>query len=108
MSSKRDVNSDQPRRIYLSTLNRIDKHLQSRPREFKKSKRQVKGDFNKFLETLINVYEDLQAAPAIYILNGVIYDNAMDARGEAIKISVKTKKPVKWPDVYVYIGPDEA
>lgn len=109
---ERRPETDIPRRIYASTIKRIDKHLEYRPRMLKKSKqmgtkKHVKGDFNKFLELLIDTYEHLLAAPAIYVLNGVIYEDATEARGEAIKISVKTKKPVKWPEVYIHIGEDE-
>lgn len=108
--SKRDTSSDVPRRIYASTIKRIDKHLQNRPRVFKKSKRKdikdIKGNFNEFLEVLINTYEELQKAPAIYVYKNEIFHDAQEARGKAILDSVKSKKEVKWPDVYVFVGED--
>lgn len=105
--SKRDTSTDVPRRIYLSTIERIDKHLKSQPREFKKSKRKgVKGDFNKFLITMLDAYEWLQSTKVIYMLDGIVYNDPMEARGQAIKKAVKTRKPVSWPDVYAFIGED--
>lgn len=104
---KRDPNTDVPRRIYLSTIERIDKHLKTQPREFKKSKRKgVKGDFNKFLVTMLDAYEWLQSTKVIYMLDGVVYEDALEARGQAIKKAVKSKKEVVWPDVYAFIGED--
>lgn len=120
--NKREPASDVPRRIYVSTIKRIDKYLEYRPRPLKKgkqmgTKKHIKGDFNVFLEHLIDVYDRLeeayiyakknQVSSTVYVVNGKVYDDAMDARGAAIQLSVKSKNPVKWPDVYVYIGSDE-
>ncbi len=108
--SKRDPNSDQPRRIWLRTIERIDKHLLKRPREVTKKNyksKSIKGDFNKFIEHLLDTYEELQKAPAYYLYGGVIYEDASEARGKAIIDSVKNKKPAIPPTIMIAIGEDE-
>lgn len=104
--SKRDPSTDVPRRIHASLIARIDKHLESRPRNYKKQmkRKAVKGYFNEFLEFLLDSYEAMESAPRKYVNQS--FDSLEEARGDAILRSVKTKEPVKWPDVVVVVGKD--
>jgi hypothetical protein len=105
----RDPKEDIPRRIYKSTIERIDKHLESAPVEKRRvykrgDKKLVKADFNAFLVMVLDFYESMLNTPKLYAVN--VFDSAEEARGEAIKQSVKTKEPVKWPKVVIEVGED--
>jgi len=103
--SKRETKSDIPRRIYKTTIERINKHLEAKPRKVKQgSKEFVKGDFNKFLEVLLDTYEGLQDAPRKYINES--FDSLEDARGDAIMRSMKSKQEIRWPKIVVEVGED--
>lgn len=106
----RDPKTDVPRRIYKSTLERIDKHLESAPVEKKRAynkggRKEVKADFNQFLEMILDFYESMLKAPKLYAPK--TFENLEDARGEAIRESVRTKQPVQWPKVVIEVGDDE-
>jgi hypothetical protein len=106
--SKRDPKEDIPRRIYKTTIERINKHLVKHPRETKKPstrKGENKGDFNKFLEMLLDNYESIQSAEIFYATT--LHRDPSEARGEAIQQSVKLKKPVEWPKMVIVVGSDE-
>lgn len=103
--AKRDVKTDIPRRVYKSTIDRINKHLEAKPRKVKQGAKEfVKGDFNKFLELLLDTYEGLQNAPRKYVNES--FDSLEDARGDAIMRSMKTKQEIKWPKIMVEVGED--
>lgn len=106
----RDPKTDVPRRVYRSTIDRIDAHLQSAPvdkkRTFNKGgRKEVKADFNQFLEMILDFYESMLKAPKLYASK--TFENLEDARGEAIRESVRTKQPVQWPKVVIEVGDDE-
>ena len=105
--SKRDVKSDIPRRIYKSTIERINKHLESRTKVTKKEKKIVKGDFNEFLEMLLDVYEGMGTAPAFYVNAHNMHEDASDARGESIMQAKMSGKPVEWPKMVIIMGEDD-
>jgi len=104
--SKRDPSTDVPRRIYASTIERIDSHLEKRPRNYKKNikRKVVKGYFNEFLVFLLDYYEATESAPRKFVTQ--TFETLEEARGDAILKSVKTKEPVKWPEVVVVVGKD--
>lgn len=103
---KREPATDVPRRIYRSTIERIDKHLADFPKEVKRGKsKSVKGDFNKFLVLLLDTYENLQNAKPFYAID--LYEDISEARGEAIARSVRIEKPVEWPKIVVVMGEDQ-
>lgn len=104
--SKRNPNTDIPRRIYKSTIDRIDKHLETRQRPVKAGVRKsVKGDFNKFLILVLDTYEHLLNAKAYYATT--LHEDVSEARGEAILISKRAKEDVKWPKQVIILGEDE-
>lgn len=106
MSKRRDTKTDVPRRIYRSTLDRIEKHLNVRKRPVKAGVRNfVKGDFNQFLILLVDTYEHLLNAKAYYATT--LHEDVSEARGEAILISRKSNEPVKWPKAVIILGEDE-
>lgn len=106
MSKRRDTKTDVPRRIYRSTLDRIEKHLNVRQRPVKAGVRKaVKGDFNQFLILLVDTYEHLLNAKAYYATK--LHEDVSEARGEAILISKKSKEPVLWPKQVIILGDDE-
>lgn len=103
---KRDTRTDIPRRIYKTTIERMDKHLDARSRTTRTGiKRQVKGDFNKFLILLIDFFEGMQDAEVFYATK--LYKDPSEARGEAILQAVKSKTPVEFPKMVVIMGDDE-
>lgn len=105
-TAERDVKLDVPRRIYRSTIERIDKHLVDRSRPAKMNKKNfIKADFNKFLITMLDTYEYLQTVKTYFALE--LFDDIESARGEAIKKSVKTKSKPIAPTEVLIIGPDE-
>jgi hypothetical protein len=105
MSEKRNPRTDIPRRIYKSTIERIDKHLESFPRKTKTSTRgYIKANFNQFLEFLLDTYEGVQKAEKVYVVDG--FNNLEEARGKAIEKAVASKKPVKWPIIAIEVGKD--
>lgn len=106
--SKRDVRSDIPRRIYKSTIDRINEHLKSRTKITKKDKRIIKGDFNEFLEMLLDVYEGMGKAQMFYVNAHHMHseDKVSEARGEAIVHAKTVKKPVEWPKMVIIMGED--
>lgn len=89
--SKRDPASDVPRRIYRSTIDRIEKHIKFEKVE-NGNRKKVKKDFNKFLELLIDTYETLQTAPLYY--TNELFDDVESARGSAILKATKAKIPL--------------
>lgn len=89
--NKRDPASDIPRRIYKSTIDRIEKHTKLERVENGKRKK-VKKDFNKFLELLIDTYENLQSAQLFYV--NELFDDVESARGSAILKATKAKIPL--------------
>jgi len=102
---KRDTKTDVPRRIYHSTLSRIDKHLEANPKPTKTGvKRFVKADFNKFLLQLLDFYELFQVAELSYATK--VHTDLAEARGEAIMTSAKSGKPVEWPQIVIRLGVD--
>lgn len=103
--SKRDVKTDIPRRIYKSTVDRIDKHLEGRMRPAKTKRKMVKMDFNLFLIELLNVYEELKTTP-IYYANEVFEDPA-EARGAEIVKAAKEKRKPKPAVMVISIGEDD-
>ena len=106
MAKRRETKSDVPRRVYKSTLERINKHLEVRQRPVKAGVRKsVKGDFNEFLILLVDTYEHLLNAKAYYATT--LHEDVSEARGEAILISRKSKEPVKWPKAVIVLGDDE-
>lgn len=105
MSKRRNVKEDIPRRIYKETINRIEKHLQVRKRPGVTVKKEIKGDFNKFLILMLDTYEHLLNAKAYYATT--LHEDVSEARGEAILISKKTNSQVKWPRSVIVLGEDE-
>lgn len=104
--SKRNPHTDIPRRIYKTTIDRIDKHLETRQRTVKSGiRKSVKGDFNKFLILMLDTYEHLLNAKAYY--SNTLHEDISEARGEAILISKKYKSLVKWPKAVIILGDDE-
>ena len=104
--AKRNPIEDVPRRIYKETIKRIDKHLEASPRAVESGKRKIiKGNFNKFLELLLDSYEGIQNAKILYV--NKLYEDVSEARGEAISYAVKTKQPVKFPTAVIIVGKDE-
>lgn len=104
--SKRNPAEDVPRRIYKSTIARIDKHLETRQRPVKAGVRKsVKGDFNKFLILVLDTYEHLLNAKAYYATT--LHEDVSEARGEAILISKRSKETVAWPKQVIILGEDE-
>ncbi len=108
--SKRIASEDIPRRIYKSTIERIDAHLnqriEARPRRTKPGlKKPVKMDFNLFLVELLNVYEELKTVP-IYYVNEVFEDPA-EARGAEILQAAKEKRKPKAAKQMILVGEDE-
>ncbi len=99
---KRLPETDIPRRIYKSTIDRIDKHLNDRPRKMIGKRKAIKGDFNKFLESMLNVYEEVQIAKTHYALK--LYADIEEARGVAIMEAAKAKKPLSLPVEVLVIG----
>lgn len=105
MGKKRPgIVDDIPRRIYKSTIDRIDPYLIKDGKTSKNGKKFVKADFNKFLEMLIDTYEALQMTPKQYALK--LYESAEEARGEAIREAARTKKKTEWPKIVVEMGRD--
>lgn len=108
--NKRNPKEDVPRRVYRSTIDRIDKHLDFAPVGKKRTynrggRKEVKADFNQFLEMLLDFYESMLKTPKLYAPK--VFENLEDARGEAIRESVRTKQPVQWPKVVIEVGDDE-
>jgi len=103
--SKRDPSTDIPRRIYKSTVERIDTHLKSQPRDGVTVKKKIKKDFNKFLIELLNLYEELQKAE-IYYVNEVFLDPA-EARGAEVVDAARQKRKVNKPLMMLKVGEDE-
>jgi hypothetical protein len=107
MSTKtRDVSTDVPRRIYRSTIDRMDRHLKDVAKRDKSKRKKVKADFNQFLITLLDTYEYLQTVKTKFAIE--LFDDIEAARGEAIKQSVKMKKKIKPPIEVLIVGEDEA
>jgi hypothetical protein len=104
MTNKRDPITDVPRRIYKSTIDRIDRHLDARATH-KGGKKAIKGNFNKFLLDVLNFYEEFQNTPIYYVNN--YYLDPSEARGEALMIATKTKQPMKPPMMMVMVGEDD-
>ncbi len=88
---KRSPQTDVPRRIYRSTIDRIEKHISIEKTENGKRKK-VKKDFNKFLELLIDTYENLQNTPLAYA--NELFDDVESARGSAVLKATKAKIPL--------------
>ena len=105
MGKRNSKEDDIPRRIYKSTIDRIDKHLNYRKRPGVTVKREIKGDFNKFLILLIDTYEHLLDAKAYYA--NTLHEDVSEARGEAILLSKKTGTQVKWPKQVLILGEDD-
>lgn len=104
--SKRNPNTDIPRRIYKSTIDRIDKHLNVRKRPIKSGvRKEIKGDFNEFLILMLDTYEHLLNAKAYYATQ--MFEDVSEARGEAILTAKKSKSDVKWPQQVIILGDDE-
>lgn len=108
MSDKRQVDTDIPRRIYKSTIDRINKILNDRPRGIAKKTgrpKAVKYDFNLFLIELLNVYEELKTAPVYYVND--FYEDPAEARGVAVQRAVRNKHSMVKPTMVVVIGEDD-
>lgn len=103
--SRRIVKEDIPRRIYKETIDRIEKHLQIRKRPGVTVKKEIKGDFNKFLILMLDTYEHLLNAKAYY--STVLFEDVSEARGEAILTAKKSRTDVKWPQQVIILGEDE-
>lgn len=104
--SKRLVHTDIPRRIYKTTIDRINEHLKTRTKVTKKDKRIIKGDFNEFLEMLLDVYEGMGSAKAYYVNAHNMHEDPSDARGEAIMFAKKNAQEVSWPKMVIIMGDD--
>lgn len=102
---QRDTSTDIPRRIYKTTIERMDKHLEARPQKTKKSKKMIKGNFNKFLITLLDLYEEFQSAKVFYA--NTLYADLEEARGAAISQAAKAKQKIKPPVSVLIVGEDE-
>ncbi len=105
---KRNTEEDVPRRIYKSTIDRINKILDERPKGItKKDKkpRKVRYDFNRFLIELLNLHDELKTARVFYVND--FYEDAAEARGVAIQRAVRNKQPMVKPTMVVVIGEDE-
>lgn len=88
--NKRNPQSDVPRRVYRSTIDRIDKHIKFERMENGKRK-QVKKDFNKFLELILDTYENLLTAKAYYAIE--LFEEVEEARGQAALKAIREKIP---------------
>jgi hypothetical protein len=103
--SKRDPQTDIPRRIYKSTIDRIDKHLLARMKPAKTRRKMVKMDFNLFLIELLNVYEELKTVPLLYAND--LYESVEEARGAEILQAAKEKRKPRKALTVISIGEDD-
>ncbi len=106
--SKRLPETDIPRRIYKTTVDRINGILDKRDKGITKKYKKVgkkRYDFNLFLIELLNVYEELQKAPIFYVND--FYEDPAEARGVAVQRAVRNKQPIVKPTMMVVIGEDD-
>ena len=78
----RDVKTDSPRRIYKTTIERIQKHIGEKVKYSDGGRKLIKQDFNKFLELLLDTYENLQNAQVHYC--NEVFEDKSEALGNAI------------------------
>ncbi len=90
--SKRDPKTDIPRRIYASTLDRIDLHISSE-KVVNGKRKKIKKNFNEFLIKLLDVYEGLENAEVFYTND--LFEDIESARGAAILRATKERKSLK-------------
>lgn len=100
---ERGTETDIPRRIYASTIKRMDAHLKDES-VLIKGRPKIKQNFNEFLVKLLDIYEALEASPRLFTLQ--TFKTLEEARGQAIKDHVASKKPLKWPMIVVQVGQD--
>lgn len=106
----RDPSDDVPRRIYRSTVERIQKHLDNMPVQYttKGKPKKMRYNFNAFLIELLDLYEELKTTPIYYVNN--YYEDPSEARGEALQEAVRAKIPlekVKKPMMMIAVGEGE-
>jgi hypothetical protein len=93
---KRDPKSDVPRRIYKSTIDRIDRHIKISETQPDGTRKKVKKDFNKFLELVLDTYENLLNAKPYYAIE--LFEEVEEARGKLIIKAAKEKIPLEQMD----------
>ena len=105
---KRNTEEDVPLRIYRTTIDRINQHIDKTKMQVKGKKKKIivkKTTFNDFLVMCLDAYEMFKHSQ-VYYVNEVFTDLA-EARGEAIVKAAKTKTQVKLPLKMCIVGKDE-
>lgn len=104
---KEDTEPDQPRRIWASTVARINAHLAKANKIIGKKKGEVvpKKTFNTFLLDALNAYDLINESEVHYAT--VLHTDLATARGEAIVKAVKASETPKMPYKVVIVGQDE-
>lgn len=76
---------------------------------YKRLKEMVKANkctYSDMVDKLLSIEELLSDKKPMYCVNNMVTNDLSEARGYAIQIAAKEKKPVKWPLIVIPLGTD--
>ena len=107
-SPKRVTVEDVPLRVYKTTIDRINQHIDKTKLKVRNSKNKTvvkKTTFNEFLELCLDAYEMFKDSQVFYV--NKLHTDLAEARGEAVVNATRLKTAVTLPVKVCIVGKDE-